>query len=214
MNSRRNRYLEDRAMRRSDYRGGRDYARGGMRRDMTDMRNPYGSRGGYVSSDRMNRGRDYGMDYEYNYPESTDRRSDYNYSNDYARNGYDYHYQQYREPYRFMDFKGEDYDNEEKEYYEHLKKWIEKLKHKDTRFNVNKEQIIRQSRNMGVKFEDYNEDELYATYLMLLSDFPKVSADYNVYIGLAKQWLEDDDAALKGSEKLCKYLYAIVLDKD
>ena len=63
---------------------------------------------------------------------------------------------------------------------------------------------------MGVKFEDYNEEEFLTTYYMVLSDYPKIANEPHTYLALAKDWLEDKDTALKGSEKLCAYYYEIV----
>ena len=212
-----NRYLSDRASRRM-----------GMSRD---GRNPYGSRGGYVSSRRM-RGNDRGMDYNYSMPEydsrydyrgnSYDREQDYHRGSKYPREhsrpmqyelygvggmrprmeyNYDYDYG--------YDY-GYDYAKEsEKEYEKDLHEWAEKLKKKD-RFGWSKEQVVQQSRNMGVKFEEYDEMEFYVTYLMQMSDYPKVANEPHTYLAMAKEWLEDDDVELKGSEKLCAYLYTIV----
>lgn len=217
----RNRYLSDRASRRM-----------GMSRD---GRNPYDSRGGYVSSRRM-RGRDRGMDY--NYPMSEyDSRYDYR-GNSNAR-GQDYYMgseypREHSRPMQYelygvggmrprMDYNydygydyrgGRDYGEDmDKEYEEHLHKWIEKLKKKD-RFSWNKEQVIQRAKAMNIKFEDFDENEFYATYLMMISDFKQVANDPNMYIALAKDWLMDDDVELKGSEKLCAYLYTIVLGED
>ena len=225
MYNKRNSYL-DRRMRERDYR--RNDYRGGNRADynytVQDGRNPYGSAGGYV---RDYRGNDYAMDYRNDYAErnrgydyrgnSEYRMQDYargnqyngqrDRNNDYAMYGYGMIQPMYND-YRM------DYDHMEKEYHKELEKWIEKLKQKDNRIRVNKEQIMRQAKNMNVRFEDYTEEEFYAVYLMLISDFPNVTNDYNVYIGMAKNWLEDKDAKKQGSDKLCTYLYEIVLDKE
>lgn len=221
MNSRRNRYLEDRAMRRSMR--SNDYARGGRGRDYNyqmDGRNPYGSRGGYVRSDRSNGNYDSRMDYGNNYSEY-DRGYDYRGSADYRRQDYNRYPEQYGEYRGTYDYgmrndynMNMDYDHMEKEYHEELKKWTEKLKQQDTRIRISKDQILRQAKNMNVKFNDYNEEEFYATYLMMISDFPNVTNDYNVYLSMAKNWLEDKDAKKQGSDKLCAYLYTIVLDKE
>lgn len=87
------------------------YARDMLMRRNRDMRNPYGSAGGYVSSDRNSMNNDYARggnnrgnntgrnDYaEYN------NRQDYNYSsNDYGRGGRDYEQsRQYNRDYEYM----------------------------------------------------------------------------------------------------------------
>ena len=67
---------------------------------------------------------------------------------------------------------------------------------------------------MKVDFDEFSEDDFYAIYLMEVSDYPSVSNDPRMYLGMAKAWLEDDDIAVDPSEKVCKYLYEIVLDED
>lgn len=198
-----NRYLKDRLMKKDS-----------MYDERMDDRNPYGSRGGYV---RATRGRDSRMGDDYNYSEY-DSRYDYRNNSNYRRQDYGRYPEQYGEHTRLYDYNMSydyrmDYDHMEKEYHEELKKWIEKLKSKD-RFRISKEQVLRQAKNMNVNFNDYNEEEFYATYLMVISDFPNVSNDYNVYLSMAKNWLEDKDAKKQGSDKLCAYLYEIVLDKE
>ena len=211
------------------------------RMSMRDGRNPYGSRGGYVMSRRSRRDRasrmgmdnrmdgTYPMDYRqqdyhdkpmqfygvgglyphedyargrgrdrgYGMPEYYDRR-------DYAR-GQDYGY----------DYRGRDYASEdmEKEYEEDLHEWIEKLKKYD-KYGLTKEQVIQQAKNMGVKFQDFDELEFYAIYLMMLSDYPSVGGDYPIFIHMAKDFLMDSDVAVKGSDKVCAYLYDIVLGEE
>ena len=191
----RNKYLRDRAMRRS---GRRDY------------RNPYGSRGGYVR-DRTDmargrgRGYDRAMDYEHDYAESS--RGDYRrYDRRYDDEAYDRDYEYDREHYG-RDYAEEDMD---KEYEEKLHEWIKKLKKKD-RFSTSKDDIIRKAVSMDVKFDKFSEDEFYATYLMMVSDFKHVANDPHHYLAMAKEWLMDDDVELTGSDKVCAYLYTIVL---
>ena len=221
-----NRYLRDRASRR------------GM--SQRDGRNPYGSRGGYVSSSRRgrdraymnydmargNRGRDREMDMEYDYAKY-DSRYDSRYNSN--RRGQDGHYpyQQYGERNRPMEYEmygygiggirpmnydyGYDYASEdiEKEWKEHLKKWQEELKRYD-RFNMPKDQVIQNGRQMGATFKDYNEEEFYTAYLMIVSDYKKSISDPHIAILQAQEWLEDEDSKLKGSEKLCAYYYEVI----
>ena len=243
-----NRYLRDRANRRMMSR--------------RDGRNPYGSRGGYVTSSRRgrdradmnydyrgreNRMRDREMDMEYDYAKydsrydsryNSDRRSQdghypyqqygernrpmeyemygygiggikpidygYDYNYDYARSGRDRNYN-YDYGYNY-DYASEDM---EKEWKEHLKKWCEELKRYD-RFNMPKDQVIQNGRQMGATFNDYNEEEFYTTYLMIVSDNKKSISDPHIAILQAQEWLEDDDSKLKGSEKLCAYYYEVI----
>lgn len=196
----RNKYLSDRAMRRS----GR-----------SDYRNPYGSRGGYVrdradmESD-MARGRRYDRDraMDERYDSTEYGRSDYRrYDRRYNDEAYDRDYEYDREHRRPMDYAEEDMD---KEYEEKLKEWIKKLKKKD-RFSSSKDDIIRKAISMDVKFDKFSEDEFYATYLMMVSDFKHVANDPHHYLAMAKEWLMDDDVEMTGSDKVCAYLYTIVL---
>lgn len=72
------------------------------------------------------------------------------------------------------------------------------------------EQVIKEAKSMGVKFEEYDEMEFYTTYLMMISDYPRVANEYHTYLSMAKDWLEDDDVEMMGSDKLCAYYYEIV----
>lgn len=219
-----NRYLRDKAMRR-DSRMRSDYGQ--------DMRNPYGSRGGYVSSRRRGSGNDRAMDYNYDYAESSgryDSRYDYEYGDSRNYMG-DQHYGEHHRPMEYemygiggmrpmydyrgsrgrrMDY-GYDYASEdmEKEWKEELKEWKEKLKKHD-RFNFPKEQIISQAKQMGVKFDEFDEEEFLVTYYMVMSDYPQVANEPHTYLAMAKDWLIDKDSELQGSDKLCAYYYEII----
>lgn len=225
-----NRRLRDRLMRRSD-RMMEDYARSGRRRnrssrndygmgryelrgtydsmgdygEFNDYRNPYGSRGGYVMSDRNFQQGDYrannseygnrgdshwGYPMGYGYPE----RYDYNYSD----RGY-------------MDRKSKE---DEEEYHNDLKKWIKKLESKNRFNNVSKDQIIQHAKNMGVKFDEIEELEFYAIYLAMVTDYKSLGGDFTLYIRLAKDFFEDDDIEVSPSEKACIYMYNIVMGEE
>ena len=192
-----NRYLRDRADRR------RDRYLSSMDRGYNDM--------------RRRRGRDMEMDRMRNYPEY-DRRMDSRRNSDYRGSDYGYYDERYDQHYRPMSYEitprmdyGEDYDK--KEYAEELEKWIHKLKKHD-RFTWKKEQVIQQAKSMGVRFEKFDEDEFYAIYLMHISDYPQIANEPHTYLAMAKSFLEDDDIARQGSEKVCAYLFDIVLAKD
>lgn len=175
---------------------------------------------------RRGRGRDREMDYRNLYSEYDYRMDRRGYSDS---RGSDYHYghERYGEPRRPMEYElygvggvmpkqdyrdyGEDYDK--KEYMEELEKWTHKLKKHD-RFGWNKEQVIQQAKSMGVRFDHFDEDEFYVIYLMHISDYPQVANEPHTYLAMAKSFLEDDDIARKGSEKVCAYLFDIVLAKD
>lgn len=211
-----NRYLRDRAMRRMDRASGR---RGSYNISGNyDRRNPYGSAGGYVRDSESRGGRggnrgnsnDYNMDYERTNRNGNrgDYSSDYNY-------GSDYHYG-YNMGAPIMDYNRYDRKaerDEEDEYYKELERWTNKLKRKN-KFNINENQVMEMAKRSNLSMKDYDEKEFYATFLMMVSDYGKVSSDPQMFVEMSKAFLEDDDTELKGSEKLCKYLYAIVLDDD
>lgn len=214
------RYLEEKAQRseqmRKPMKSHRDNARGdrnhvrvsGYNRSNTDGRNPYGSKGGYVrdnsrsgnrggrndyAQDRRNDRRMRGRDYDYDdYDEMMEDESYYDYANDYN-----------------------DYSEEDmmKGYEEDLKKWIKKLMKKD-KFKLPKQEVLKKAEEMNIEFEEFSEEEFYAIYLMLVSDYPNVADNPHTYIVMAKQFLEDDDVNVDPSEKVCKYLYEIVLNEE
>ena len=66
---------------------------------------------------------------------------------------------------------------------------------------------------MNVQFDEFNEDEFYAVYLMMVSDYKTASADFRGYLQMAKEWLLDDDIEVSPEEKLCIYYYEIVKGK-
>ena len=202
------RYMQDRASRRNSM--------------MRDGRNPYGSRGGYVSSRKSMR--DKTMDYNYDYPERDGRYIDRNHSRPIHQERY-MGSQQYREHNRPMGYEvyGDirpmmndynmypDYSSEdmEHEWKEDLHEWTEKLKKYD-RFNVPKDQLIHKARQMGVQFDSYTEEEFLTAYYMVMSDFPQIANDPHTYLALAKDWLHDKDSKLQGADKLCAYYYEVV----
>lgn len=210
----------DMAMRRREM---RDMARRGMR--MRDGRNPYGSKGGYVTSgrDRMEDmpRRDY--DYEENrgYEDMNGfpfevrgnfdmrdlarrRNSRGQYMSDREMDG---HYQM---PY-MMDFA-----NSMKLSKEELKEWIEDMtdelepqyKHLYTKENV--EQVANQ---MQIDFDKFSPLELLASTLIMATDYAKSvgQADINRNVAMGKEFLCDKDASVRYGEKLATYYDSIVV---
>ena len=118
-------------------------------------------------------------------------------------------YMEYDEARKRNDYM-EDYDYAKKEYAEDLEYWTRKLKNKD-KFNLPKQEVINKAKTMGAKFNEYSEEEFYAIYLMMVSDY-SIANEPHTYLAMAKQFLEDDDIPISGSEKVCKYLYEIVLN--
>lgn len=143
----------------------------------------------------------------YNEDYNSDYRRDYNM--DYYDGDYRYN-RDYRNDYA-GDYAGQNMDEE---YKKKLHEWIEKLSSKNRFRQYGKEHILQQAKNMGIRFEEFDEDEFYAVYLMMVSDYPTISNEYNMYIRMAKDWLEDKDIAVSPSEKICIYLYEIVLGED
>ena len=207
---------------------GMDYARGGRGRDREMdmhygrgmMRDPqmYGMRG-------MDYEMDYGMDYEMDYAQGgrggssggrsggglrggsgggsrggrsggsqggRDNAMDYGYGMDY---GYDY------------EMGGLD----EEEIEEFSEKLMKKVDEKD-REMLKKEKVIKKAQDMGIKFEEFTPHEFYATTLMMYTDYCKVlgNASLDIYLRLAKAWIMDEDAEVKGGEKLAVYYDEIV----
>lgn len=139
---------------------------------------------------------------------------------------YDGHYRREEKPIEFYGYgmgammkpdyaRNYDYasENEEREYKEHLNRWIERMKAHD-KYGMTKDQVIQYARNLNVKFDNYNEDEFYAMYLSSATDYEDVTNDPTIFIRMAKGFLEDKDVARRGSDKVCAYLYSIVLGED
>ena len=167
---------------------GEDFARRGSNQyQMKYDRNDYARGQGNSNSQR----RDYEpYGHGYYYPPLA--------SQDYARGG--------RRDYAM------DYAEKEDKWKTDLHHWAEKLKKKDS-FRVKKEDVINSAKQMNVNFDEFSEDEFYAVYLMLVSDYKTASADFRGYLQMAKEWLMDDDVEVSPEEKLCIYYYEIVKGK-
>lgn len=138
-----------------------------------------------------------------NYP-MRDRNMDYG---DYARGGRrDYGYD-YR-----MDY-GEDETMLSKE---ELEEWDEELMEKfDSREKemFKKDKIMKRAEDLGIKFDKFKPEEYYTTVIMLYSDYKKTlgTANVDIYLRLAKDWLMDDDVEMKHGEKLAAYYDKVVM---
>ena len=223
----------------------RDYENRMRERDMRmgrrDGRNPYGSRGGYVVSDRARRSRrDYGYDMEmgsgYGDSEYRDRR-DYGYDSRYDYAGYDRNYEsdgEYDRNYRMYppymrssDFarrrssttgrymrdrasQGEKYLSEE-ELMEWAKDLMRDVEEKDKPY-FSRENMQRKAQEMGIRFDDFSFSELYVTTLMMYTDYKDTlgTANMDLYIRLAKDWLCDEDSELQYGEKLAAYYDSVI----
>lgn len=191
---------QDMARGRRDYESGRQYDMG---YDYADMR----MRDGHYP---MNEGKTYypieamgTFNGYYGMPEQ-----------DYARGGRDYGYS--RMGYDYAGDYGETLTKEELEHWH--KKLLKEVEEKDKQF-FQKETLAQKARQMGVQMKGYNEDELAVTTLMLYLDYcntmkPLVGANMDIYLKLARDWLEDEDTAVKGGEKLAIYYDCIVEGED
>jgi hypothetical protein len=135
-------------------------------------------------------GRDYGYDMRGGYG----RR-------DYGDYGYDYGY-----PYG--DF-GEVLSEKE------LEHWCKKLKEnlsEQEKQMFSKEVISQKAKQMGKQMEGFGEKELEVVTLMLLDDYKRtLGANPDTMIKLAFDWLNDQDASLRGAQKLAVYFDEIVM---
>lgn len=212
----------DMAYSEQDYaRGGRDYepnrqsgmGSGDYRGDMRDMH--YGERegnfrpveamgyftgyygGGSQDFGRGGRGRDYG---DYNY----DMRGGRDYGYDYADYG------------DYGDY-GESLTREELEHWK--KKLMKEVDEKDKNF-FEPQNIEQKAKQIGAEMQDYKPEELAVATAMAYTDYCKTLKKYignnmEVYVELGKDWLEDKDSAVKGSEKLAIYHDEIIMaDQD
>lgn len=136
------------------------------------------------------------------------RGRDYDYNYDMRGRGRDYGY---------YDMAGDYGENLTKEEIEHWKsKLMKEVDEKDKQF-FNKETFNQRAKSMGIQMGDkFTEDELCLTTLMMLTDYKNTlgTANMDIYVRLAKDWLEDKDVAVKGGEKLAVYHDCIVEGED
>ena len=129
---------------------------------------------------RGGRGRDRGYDYDYGY----------DYAGDY----------------------GETLGKEEIS--EFSKRLLKEVEEKDKHF-FSKENISQRAKQLGVQMNEFTEDELAVATLMMYTDYcmtmkPLVGSNMDIYIKLARDFLMDKDASVKGGEKLAVYYDCIV----
>ena len=174
----------------------RDMAR--RRRDMRSRRGDYG----YEMGDRV-RTMEHYPEYSYGRDSRYDRtanRREYE-----STRKYDGHYD-----YPMMRDYGEKYFPKEE-----LVEWIDDLRDEiEPQFRpmYEKEQIIRRAKEMGVRFDDYTEDEFVATALMIATDYGRTVGmnEIDKIYRMAVDFLEDKDADLQGGEKLFAYYENVV----
>lgn len=138
--------------------------------------------------------------------------SGYGSRNDPRSEAYEHRRESYSRPY--SEEYDRDYDDYDDDFYdEALKKICDRLSKEDP-FRLSKDEVLGKAEKMGVRFKDYDEEEFYVTYLMMVTDFNGVSSEPHAYVAMAKQFLEDNDVALRGSDKLCAYICYIVLGEE
>ena len=213
----------DRAMNEDMARGMNRGSRGGNRGS-----NDYGSYGAEYDS-RMDY--DYGTG-EYNTRDSVYGRELYGYYGDtpfeirrnypmrdremdYARGG--------RGRDRNMDYGDYGYDNrmdygedETMLSKEELEEWVEELMQDfDSREKemFKKDKVMKRAEDLSIKFDHFKPEEYYATAIMLYKDYKKTlgTANVDIYLRLAKDWLMDDDVEMKHGEKLAAYYDNVVM---
>lgn len=194
-------------------RGRRDYEYGGQydmaRSDYGDMRGRdghYPMVQGYMPIEAMGRFTGYWGEPEGDYARGG--RRDYGYDYDMRGRGRDYGYYDYVGDY------GETLSSKELESWK--KRLMEEVEDKDKQF-FNKETFTQRAKQMGIQMGDkFTEDELCLTTLMMYTDYKKTlgTANMDIYVRLAKDWLEDKDVSVKGGEKLAVYYDNIVEDED
>lgn len=198
MNNRMRDYMNRRMM-------NNDRSRGDMYDRTEDMRNdgrnPYGSRGGYVTNRRPRRG-----DRAYNdrgYYEGTFRGN-----ND--RTAYDDRYRDMRDMGDYGDYAAQRVLTPAE-----INDWKMDLMDQldsSAKGMFSEDMILNKARQMGMQVTDYTEEELVVTTLMLYTDYCSVCGKGNPekYIKMADAFLMDQDAAVYGGEKLAMYHDCIV----
>lgn len=199
-----------------------------------DGRNPYGSRGGYVTS-RSPR-RDRGMD-DYGMPKGDYRRGgmppmrDYD---DYDMRG-DMRGRDYAD-YEMHDMRGRDYadygmdygmrDYGEMEYgkmsHKDIENWKRHMKNKDGTMgeHFKKDQVHQASRQIGVNPEEYGNEHIFGLVMnMMYSDYCAVAKKFGLdrpdfYAELAKAFLNDKDFGGEPEEKVFLYYKCIAEQED
>lgn len=209
-------------------------------RDMRarDRRNPYGSRGGYVTSDR--RGRDYGyggMGDMASNGQYSRQQGDRNYGGqDYARGGgsnqysgqsgrdyygdmntrrsgfFDYNTYDERGDYNDYDMRRDYGEEEYKLSPTEIRKWEKELKQSGGGYTA--DQIRQVAQQHGIRFDEFSPELLTAVTNMMHSDYDEtLRGDISMYVKLAKDFLCDEDFDGTPEEKAYLY-YNVIVNKD
>ena len=99
---------------------------------------------------------------------------------------------------------------------EEMKEWKKKIGEHFTMA-----QIEQSMRTMDIQPKEFTPEELCMTANMLYSDYDKTLSrtipkekEANYYTSLARDFLDDKDASVKGGEKLAVYYYCIANDEE
>lgn len=118
---------------------------------------------------------------------------------------------------------GEDYgDYGETLTKEELEHWNKKmLKEVDDKYKhyFTKENIAQKARALGVQMEGFNEDELLTATIAMYTDYcdvlkPYIGENMDAYVKMARAFMVDKDASVKGGEKLAVYYDSVVEGED
>lgn len=161
---------------------------------------------------------DYNYEEDYNYDDNEydSRRSERGERRDYARGS---RRGRYRGDRNMYDYGESDMKLTKKD----MREWKENLENADGTDGAHFElpQIEQAVQSMGIQMRGYDLKELCLATNMLYSDYCKELQPFipreketMVYVKMAKAFLEDPDASLKGSEKLATYYYTIVKDDE
>ena len=194
-----------------------------------DGRNPYGSRGGYVTSrsPRRDRAMDYGMpkgDYrrsggmppmrDYN---EYDMRRDYGDMREYPDYGYGRDYADYGD-YGMQDYGKSEYG---KLSHEDMENWKKHLQNQDGTMgeHFKKEQVHQAARQIGVNPEQYGNEHIFGLVMnMMYADYCGVAKKFGLdrhdfYAEMAKAFLHDKDFSGNPEEKVYLY-YKCIAEKE
>ena len=193
-----------------------------------DGRNPYGSRGGYVVSNKRRRMGDYGRSAEYRseYPDMEYSRERNERDRDYGDRDYEYG-RDYGDIRRVGNFEYDTYyggDNDRDYGYDgerltnrELKEWARDLLDEikpEHRTMFDKANFEQRAREMGFESKEYSLDELYIATLIIETDYCETMKKYGINnldtaICFAKDFLDDPDSDLRYGEKLASYYYNV-----
>lgn len=185
---------------------------------MRDGRNPYGSRGGYITSrDPRRRDREYRElredEHEYLGPEypnrDRERMRDGHHMYPFELMGRVGYEEEVYDPY-YRDYRGAEMLSD-RDLMDWSKRLLAEVEEKDKAF-FKYENIEKKAKEMGIQFDKFSFDEFYTTVLMMFTDYCKTlgTANLDIYLRLAKDWLCDDDVAMRYGEKLASYYDYVV----